>query len=80
MLNKLTSNDKVFRSFIIKHIDATVPAARLKIILENAEEHCQSANKKLCKSISERICKLIKAEPDVTKMGVFEKKDVELCK
>ena len=48
----LTSRNKNFKSFVLKHIDESVPADRLAKIANNARSECSSSGKHLCLSIA----------------------------
>lgn len=43
--------DPAFRKFVIRHIDETVPAERLKQIAKNASKRCSRNLKNLCSDI-----------------------------
>ncbi len=44
----LTNRRTGFRSFVLKHIDETVPADRLAKIATNARSHCAARGRNLC--------------------------------
>jgi hypothetical protein len=48
----LTNQNKNFRTFVLKHIDETVPGERLKKIVKNARSECVSGAETLCLSIA----------------------------
>jgi hypothetical protein len=47
-LARLTRKDRAFKAFVLKHLDATVPAERLAKIAQLAEAHCSKGSKSLC--------------------------------
>ena len=47
----LTSSDKKFERFVIRHVDETVPSDELKQIIKNTNSHCSSRGKRLCAQI-----------------------------
>ena len=52
MLTKLTSSDKDFYTFVLRHIDSTVPKKyKLKKIIINCNKHCPESALELCSSI-----------------------------
>lgn len=48
----LTNRNKGFRSFVLKHIDESVPGDRLATIANNARSECPAGGKHLCLSIT----------------------------
>jgi hypothetical protein len=50
-LNKLTLRDKQFETFVIKHIDETVPVKYLELIYKNAKNNCPNNLKRFCNLI-----------------------------
>jgi hypothetical protein len=40
-----------FRPFVVRHIDETVPADRLKHIAQNAENKCPSGAERFCREV-----------------------------
>jgi hypothetical protein len=50
-LSKLCSSNKRFERFVVKHIDATIPANVLQKIVDNARLNCPSRAARLCKTI-----------------------------
>jgi hypothetical protein len=48
----LTNRSKTFRSFVLKHIDETVPGDRLASIANNARSECPAGSRNLCLSIA----------------------------
>ena len=50
-LAKLVSADKKFESFVLRHIDETLPTDVLKTIANNAEKSCRTDQTTLCKKI-----------------------------
>jgi len=51
-LNELTVADMEFRSFVIKHIDETIPNYQIKMIIMNARTTCPEECKHLCELIN----------------------------
>jgi hypothetical protein len=54
-LNRLTSNDKRFESFILNHIDELMSPIQQRRINENATTRCPAKAKELCSAIMTRI-------------------------
>ena len=52
-LEPMVASDPAFRKFIIRHIDETVPAERLKRIAKNAGKRCPRKFKNFCHDIQE---------------------------
>jgi hypothetical protein len=52
-LRRLIERDRSFETFVLKHIDATVPMERLDAIAKKAESQC-STDKSLCEKIAQR--------------------------
>ncbi len=50
-LHTLSSTDKKFERFVLKHIDMTVPVDVLQKIIDNTRLHCPQGTEKLCKAI-----------------------------
>lgn len=50
-LGAILKSDLAFRKFVIRHIDETIPAERLKRIAKNAGKRCPQNLKKLCRDI-----------------------------
>jgi len=50
-LNQMTSSDVKFRSFILYHIDGTLPKSELQTIIKNARDDCKANAVGLCKLI-----------------------------
>jgi len=48
----LTSRSRIFRRFVLKHIDETVPGDRLASIANNARSECPAESRNLCLSIA----------------------------
>jgi hypothetical protein len=51
-LLELTNRSRAFRSFVLKHIDETVPGDRLANIANNARSECPAGSRNLCLSIA----------------------------
>ena len=47
-LNKISSSDKKFLAFVIRHIDATTDESELKSVLANSKTQCSKSAKALC--------------------------------
>jgi hypothetical protein len=50
-LTRLTSSDKAFRKFVLRHIDATLSDNELHAILRNARTRCPDQDKNFCKLV-----------------------------
>ena len=50
-LNVIVRSDPAFRTFVIRHINETVPAERLKTIAKNADKRCHRSLNTLCRDI-----------------------------
>jgi hypothetical protein len=50
-LRVLAAKDKAFERFVVKHIDETLSADALRLIIENAQSDCPAGAQRLCKSI-----------------------------
>jgi hypothetical protein len=50
-LAKLVASDKKFESFVLRHIDETLPTDMLKTIASNAEKSCPADQAALCGKI-----------------------------
>ena len=50
-LKKIIQTDNAFETFVIKHIDETVPEERLELISKLAATRCPSSAKSLCEKI-----------------------------
>ena len=51
-LAKLAATDNEFQSFVLKHIDETIPADTLGKIRRNASTDCPSSRTKLCRLVA----------------------------
>jgi hypothetical protein len=54
-LSRLTTADKAFEKFVLRHIDATLSEGELKAIANNSRLHCPVAEKHLCQSVQARV-------------------------
>ena len=54
-LGKLAVSDKKFESFVVRHIDETLPTDTLKAIANNAEKSCPADETALCKKMLQSI-------------------------
>lgn len=63
-LAAFTKNNQKFENFVIRHIDATVPADEIYAIKNNASSKCIKSDKCLCKKILDRIDALIKEQKE----------------
>jgi len=54
-LNRLASHDKGFKKFVLRHIDELMSPDQAEKIRDNADAHCPSYTKRLCKLIAARI-------------------------
>lgn len=52
-LIKLTTEDRAFERFVIKHIDETVPKKVLDVIISNVNNKCPADGKRLCRLIKD---------------------------
>ena len=52
-LRRVTKKDRDFESFVIRHIDLTVPVERLKVIAKKAQQQC-GKGEPLCERIAKR--------------------------
>ena len=50
-LEPMIVSDPAFRAFIVRHVDATVPAERLRRIARNADTQCPGTLKNFCREI-----------------------------
>jgi len=50
-LHRLTLRNRAFESFVLKHIDPTVPKDELKKVEDNARKRCPKGAESLCGSI-----------------------------
>ncbi|WP_175820985.1 hypothetical protein [Burkholderia sp. BCC0419] len=50
-LEPMIASDPAFRTFIVRHVDATVPAERLRRIARNADKQCPGTLKDFCQEI-----------------------------
>ncbi len=64
-LRILAVSDKSFQRFVLSHIDATVDADELRKVIGNAQQHCPSKAKRLCRLIES------KAKSAYAEMKVF---------
>ena len=53
----LTDRNRNFRSFVLRHIDETVPAERLATIARHARFDCPTKGQQLCLSIAKSAAK-----------------------
>jgi len=53
-LKGLTSSDKRFERFVLHHVDETIPAEELKLIVDNARLRCPAKAERLCRLIEAR--------------------------
>lgn len=51
-LVKLATNDRAFQTFVVRHIDETIPADTLKNVLKNAKTRCPANATGFCKLIA----------------------------
>jgi hypothetical protein len=58
MLIKLTSSDKEFYSFVMRHIDATADRSAIEKVITNSK-HCSKSDKAVCSEISETARKAL---------------------
>ncbi len=54
-LNQLVLRDEGFERFVLKHIDELMSSDQAKKIRNNADTHCPSDARRLCKAISDRL-------------------------
>jgi len=47
-LNVMTNKDKIFESWVVKHINTTADDSDLALIVKNAKENCAVRNTHLC--------------------------------
>ena len=52
MLRSLSSQDPLFRNFVLKHIDATADPKELGQIVTNMRSSCPTGSENLCRTIS----------------------------
>ena len=52
-LVRLAATDKHFQSFVLRHVDETIPAERLKKVAQNANSRCLAHAARLCRLIIE---------------------------
>jgi len=50
-LVRLAARDNSFQSFVLRHVDETLPADTLKKIVQNAKHHCPAEAAGLCKIV-----------------------------
>ncbi|WP_024550772.1 hypothetical protein [Siccibacter turicensis] len=50
-LNVMTNKDKIFESWVVKHINTTADDSDLTLIVKNAKEDCPARNTHLCTTI-----------------------------
>lgn len=50
-LIKLTSSDKDFYTFVLRHIDATADKSEIEKIINNSSKHCPESAKAMCSAI-----------------------------
>ena len=50
-LGEMLESDPTFRKFVFRHINGTVPAARLESIVKNAHKQCPQNLDQLCRDI-----------------------------
>jgi hypothetical protein len=56
----ITGSDPGFEKFVLRHIDATVPADRLQAISKNARDRCPPKSATICKRITVAASSAIK--------------------
>lgn len=59
-LKKLTSSDKDFYTFVLRHIDATTDKSQVEKILINCSKHCPESASRLCSAIKVAARKALK--------------------
>lgn len=69
-LGKLVVSDKKFESFVLRHIDETLPTGTLKAIANHAEKSCPADETALCRKIlqSTQATSVQAAPPGCTKV------------
>lgn len=50
-LVRLAAREKSFQSFVLRHVDETIPADTLKKIVQNARHHCPTEAAGLCRMV-----------------------------
>jgi hypothetical protein len=50
-LTRLTRRDAGFEAFVVKHLDETVPADMLKVVLLNVKRNCPRSAIQLCRKL-----------------------------
>jgi hypothetical protein len=50
-LAELGQKDQNFIAFVVRHVDDTVPADRLKLIIKKSQTACPAGQRRLCKQI-----------------------------
>jgi len=59
-LIRLTSSDKEFRSFVLRHIDATTDKSAIEKVIANTSKHCPESAKSSCSMIEEKAKKALR--------------------
>lgn len=59
-LIKLTSSDRDFYAFVLRHIDATTDKSEIQKIINNSNQHCPDSATTLCSVIEEAARKALK--------------------
>jgi hypothetical protein len=54
-LGRLTSRDKNFEKFVLRHIDELMTPEQATKVLDNAQAHCPSGMRSLCTAIAARL-------------------------
>jgi hypothetical protein len=57
-LNLLTTHDKLFGEFVLRHVDESMSPSEAQEIFKNTKFHCPSQSKKLCDEIATQIKQL----------------------
>ena len=58
-LSRLTTADKTFERFVLRHVDATLSDNELKGIANNSRLHCPTGEKRLCQLVRTRAQRAI---------------------
>lgn len=59
-LNKLTSSDKEFYTFVLRHIDATADKSEIEKTITNSSKHCPKSASALCSVLEKAARKALR--------------------
>ena len=63
--SRLTENEKGFRAFVLRHLDATLNMEDVRAIHANSMQHCPADLRNLCKDLRKSADAAIKEDPSV---------------